>query len=31
MGMGKNMKKLYLIGFGRAKHYIKEEKHIEYA
>jgi hypothetical protein len=29
--MGKNMKKLYLIGFGRAKHYIKEEKHIEYA
>lgn len=36
MGLGKNEKKLYLLGFGRAKHYIKvdknsEGKHIAYA
>lgn len=30
MGSGKNQKKLYLLGFARAKHFIKEGQHIKY-
>lgn len=31
MGLGENEKKLYLIGFGKGKHYRKNDTHIPYS